>query len=105
MQKINPTTIFYLNIIKILKQHTEGYSLYNFSFFIRKGAVGCVRDVAHPVTLARKVMEETPHCLVVGEGAMKFAEKIKFPILENPKELINYDSVCKSFISGSGMSR
>ena len=72
-------------------------------FVFVQGAVGCVRDIAHPVSLARKVMEETPHCLVVGEGAMKFAEKINFPILEDPKELINYDSVCKSFISGSGI--
>ena len=44
---------------------------------MKTGAVGCVRDIAHPVSLARKVMEETEHCFLVADGAMKFAEKMK----------------------------
>ena len=39
----------------------------------RCGAVAAVEDVLHPVSVARKVMEETPHVLLVGEGARQFA--------------------------------
>jgi N4-(beta-N-acetylglucosaminyl)-L-asparaginase len=37
------------------------------------GSVAFVRQVKHPITLARKVMEETPHVLLAGEGARQFA--------------------------------
>ncbi|HDM92359.1 MAG TPA: hypothetical protein ENG69_03080 [Candidatus Korarchaeota archaeon] len=39
----------------------------------RAGAVGGVKGVMHAVTLARAVMERTPHVLLVGEGAREFA--------------------------------
>ena len=35
----------------------------------RAGAVGAVRGVRNPISLARKVMERTDHTLIVGEGA------------------------------------
>lgn len=41
----------------------------------RAGAVACVRGVVHPVSLARLVMERTPHVLLVGEGAEQFARE------------------------------
>ncbi|XP_067032456.1 isoaspartyl peptidase/L-asparaginase-like isoform X4 [Acropora muricata] len=56
------------------------------------GAVGCVQSIANPVSLARRVMEDTPHCLLVGEGALKFAKKVGFPILANPLELVTKES-------------
>ncbi len=37
------------------------------------GAVGAVSGYAHPISIARKVMEELPHVLLVGEGAERFA--------------------------------
>ncbi len=37
------------------------------------GAVACLRDVRHPISVARKVMEETPHVMLSGEGALRFA--------------------------------
>jgi isoaspartyl peptidase/L-asparaginase-like protein (Ntn-hydrolase superfamily) len=37
------------------------------------GAVAALRDIKHPVAVARKVMEQTPHALLVGEGARRFA--------------------------------
>ncbi|MCR4408390.1 MAG: N(4)-(beta-N-acetylglucosaminyl)-L-asparaginase [Anaerolineae bacterium] len=40
------------------------------------GAVGAVRDYAHPITIARRVMEELPHVFLVGEGAERFAAEI-----------------------------
>ena len=39
----------------------------------RCGAVAAIEDIAHPVSVARKVMEHTPHVLLVGEGAQQFA--------------------------------
>lgn len=56
------------------------------------GAVACVQAIANPVSLARHVMEDTPHCLLAAEGALKFARKIGFPVLENPLELITNES-------------
>ena len=38
------------------------------------GGVGCVRDVPHPVKLARIVMERTAHVILVSTGAEKLAE-------------------------------
>ena len=37
------------------------------------GAVAFVEDIENPISLARKVMEETPHVMMVGEGARQFA--------------------------------
>src|SRR2546430_1749015 len=34
--------------------------------------VACIRNYAHPVSIARKVMEKTTHKLLVGPGAEKF---------------------------------
>ena len=37
------------------------------------GSVAFLEHIVHPVSVARKVMEETPHELLVGEGALQFA--------------------------------
>ncbi|HUG99957.1 MAG TPA: isoaspartyl peptidase/L-asparaginase [Gammaproteobacteria bacterium] len=37
------------------------------------GAVGGVRSVRHPVLLARRVMEASPHVFLAGPGALEFA--------------------------------
>jgi beta-aspartyl-peptidase (threonine type) len=37
------------------------------------GAVAAVRHIANPISLARLVMEKTPHILLVGDGAEQFA--------------------------------
>ena len=37
------------------------------------GAVVCMENIAHPISVARKVMEETPHVLLAGRGAEQFA--------------------------------
>lgn len=39
----------------------------------RFGAVAAIRDVANPVSVARRVLEETPHAILAGEGAFEFA--------------------------------
>lgn len=37
------------------------------------GAVACITDIENPISVARKVMEETPHVMIVGDGAKQFA--------------------------------
>ena len=43
---------------------------------LKAGAAAAVRRLMHPITLARKIMEETDHLLLVGTGAEKFARKV-----------------------------
>ncbi len=37
------------------------------------GAVLCLEHIVHPVSVARKVMEKTPHVMLAGDGALQFA--------------------------------
>ena len=46
-----------------------------------------VSHFLHPVSLSRKIMDETSHCALSGEGALEFARSKNFPILEDPNEL------------------
>ena len=46
---------------------------------LQAGAVGAVRNCEHAISLARKVMEELPHVLLVGAGAERFAREMGFP--------------------------
>jgi isoaspartyl peptidase/L-asparaginase-like protein (Ntn-hydrolase superfamily) len=39
----------------------------------RAGSVACVEHIKHPISVARLVMEKTPHVMLVGKGALKFA--------------------------------
>lgn len=49
------------------------------------GSVCFVRQIKHPITLARKVMENTPHIMIAGEGAKQFALSEGFSL--EPEEL------------------
>ena len=44
------------------------------------GSVSFLERIKHPVSVARKVMETTPHVLLSGEGAQKFAVQNGFPL-------------------------
>ncbi len=46
---------------------------------LRAGAVGALKGYEHAISLARKVMEELPHVLLVGSGAERFAKEMGFP--------------------------
>jgi N4-(beta-N-acetylglucosaminyl)-L-asparaginase len=37
------------------------------------GSVAAIEDIAHPISIARLVMEKTPHVMLVGDGATQFA--------------------------------
>jgi len=54
---------------------------------LEAGAVAGLRDVRYPVRLARLVMEETPHVLMIGEGATRMADKFKVERITQ-KELV-----------------
>lgn len=41
--------------------------------FSNIGAVACLEHIKHPITVARAVMEKTPHVMLVGQGALDFA--------------------------------
>jgi L-asparaginase / beta-aspartyl-peptidase len=40
---------------------------------LRAGGVGCVERIRNPIRAARKILEESPHVYLVGEGAERFA--------------------------------
>jgi len=39
----------------------------------RAGSVCFLQNIMHPISVARRVMEKTPHVMLVGEGALQFA--------------------------------
>jgi beta-aspartyl-peptidase (threonine type) len=43
---------------------------------LRAGAVGALRGYRHAISVARRVMAELPHVLLVGDGAARFAAEI-----------------------------
>lgn len=47
------------------------------------GAVSTVKTIKNPITLARKVMENSPHVLFTSEGAESFAKQMNLEIVEN----------------------
>lgn len=54
------------------------------------GAVAYLEGIGHPISVARAVMEKTPHVMLVGKGAREFAldqgfDKIKTPVKEAKK--------------------
>ncbi|WKV11575.1 isoaspartyl peptidase/L-asparaginase family protein [Marivirga harenae] len=53
------------------------------------GSVACLKHIKHPISVARAVMEKSPHVMLVGEGALQFALHHGFPkenLLTNTSE-------------------
>ncbi len=50
----------------------------------KAGGVAAIRDVVHPISAARAVMEETPHVLLAGPGATHFAFRRGMPCVPDP---------------------
>src|SRR5687767_3393378 len=46
------------------------------------GSVAFLERIKHPVSVARRVMEKTPHVMLVGNGAQQFAVSEGFPLEE-----------------------
>lgn len=47
------------------------------------GAIAGVEKIQYPISLARKVMEETTHNFIIGQGAEQFAREMGFELLPN----------------------
>lgn len=47
--------------------------------FGNAGSVSFLEHIMHPISVARRVMEKTPHVMLSGEGALEFALKEGFP--------------------------
>lgn len=43
------------------------------------GSIACLEFIKHPISVARAVMEKTPHVMLVGDGALQFALSQGFP--------------------------
>jgi N4-(beta-N-acetylglucosaminyl)-L-asparaginase len=56
------------------------------------GAVACLSRTRNPIRVARRVMEKTPHVLLVGSGADQFARQQGFPEINllTPKSAEKY---------------
>jgi N4-(beta-N-acetylglucosaminyl)-L-asparaginase len=50
--------------------------------FSNCGSVAFLERIKHPISVARRVMEKTPHVMLVGDGAQKFAIAEGFPLEE-----------------------
>lgn len=70
------------------------------------GAVAGVKTIKNPISLARLVMEKTPHVLLIGEGAEKFGELMKVETVPNeyfttPKRFEQWQRVLNKNIKGT----
>lgn len=54
---------------------------------LRNGAVACVSNMRHPITLARRILDVERYSLFVSEGAMARAHALGIPFCD-PEELI-----------------
>lgn len=49
---------------------------------LKAGAVAGLRHIRNPISLARLVMERSPHVMLAGEGAEAFAKKMGMPLVD-----------------------
>lgn len=68
---------------------------------LRAGAVAGIKHHKNPISIARKVMEETPHVLLVGEGADQFADVMGFEKVDLLTE--NGKDIHQDFLEGKGI--
>ena len=60
---------------------------------LKCGAVAAIEDIKNPISVARKVMEKTSHCLIVSKFAAEFAVKNGFKTIKiKPKQLFKKHS-------------
>ncbi len=54
---------------------------------LRAGAVASVKRIANPITLARRVLHDSEHVFLTGDGAEQFAVEVGHPLCD-PGELV-----------------
>ncbi len=52
------------------------------------GAVAAVRRIANPISLARRVLHDSPHVFLVGSGAERFAEQAGIPLCDPADQIV-----------------
>ena len=57
----------------------------------RCGSVAFLEGIAHPISVARAVMEKTQHVMLVGSGAKKFALELGFKTAKTPLPEVKKD--------------
>jgi beta-aspartyl-peptidase (threonine type) len=55
---------------------------------LRAGGVGCVEHIRNAISAARKVLEESPHVYLVGQGAEAFAQEHGIELCANEELVI-----------------
>ncbi|ACU54005.1 Asparaginase [Acidimicrobium ferrooxidans DSM 10331] len=65
---------------------------------LKAGAVAALRGFRHPISVARAVMERSPHVLLVGEGAAAFARAVgaEAAVLETAEALASWRTAIAS---------
>lgn len=71
---------------------------------LKAGSVAAIRNVAHPVDVARLVMEKTPHVMLVGEGAKRFANEQGVPEVTIEKLVTEFAKACLERTQKTGVS-
>lgn len=69
--------------------------------FFNCGSVAFLERIKHPISVARRVMEKTPHVMLVGIGAQQFAVQEGFTLEDqklSPDAQTNYDKWLKQSI-------
>ena len=68
------------------------------------GSVACIEHIKNPISVARLVMEKTPHVMLVGDGALNFAlengfkkENLSFSIIGIPAKIFSILSLYAMF--------
>ncbi len=74
---------------------------------LRTGAVGALKDYFHAISVARQIMERTPHVMLVGEGAERFAAEIgeRKGNLLSAEAKADYERWLKDHITAEALSR
>ncbi len=68
--------------------------------FANCGSVAFLERIKHPIAVARRVMEKTPHVMLVGSGAQQFAIAEGFP-LEEQKLSVDAERSYKEWLKKS----
>lgn len=71
---------------------------------LRAGAVASIEGIIHPITAARLVMERTPHVLLVGPSAGRFARHFRLESQPSARKLRRYslESVLRKYGKSHG---
>jgi beta-aspartyl-peptidase (threonine type) len=67
---------------------------------LKLGAIASVQHVQHPISLARRLMADSAHNLLVGRGAEQFADTIGFPRCQF-EDLLPSDPEVKALVTAA----